>query len=180
MTRVHELRSRYAVFHYERFELERSSSSVTARFRFSIPPDIAFAPEVIFESVEEPWHKIPEESLHNAVFHLGLIESFSYWKATASPVIEVHPAGLSEEQISWWEDLLVRGMGEFFFRNQIDFTTERFVKITSMPNRSRYEVYRGELTGRTLLTIGGGRDSALAAALLRDSGHPFTCMMLNP
>src|SRR5438093_11345920 len=49
-----------------------------------------------------------------------------------------------------------------------------------MPNRSRYEVYRGELTGRTLLTIGGGRDSALAAALLRDSGHPFTCMMLNP
>src|SRR5207247_997501 len=71
-------------------------------------------------------------------------------------------------------------MGEFFFRNQIDFTTERFVKITSMSNTSRYEVYRGELTGRTLLTIGGGRDSALAAALLRDSGHPFTCMMLNP
>src|SRR5207249_10128408 len=42
------------------------------------------------------------------------------------------------------------------------------------------EVYRGELPGRTLLTIGGGRDSALAAALLRDSGHPFTCMTLNP
>jgi hypothetical protein len=33
---------------------------------------------------------------------------------------------------------------------------------------------------RSLLTIGGGRDSALAAALLRESGRPFTCMMLNP
>jgi len=177
---VAELRSRYPVFRYEGFALERSSSRVTARFKFSIPPDIAFAPEVIFEPLDESWRSVSDESLQNVVFHLGLIESFSYWKATASPVIEVHPAGLSEEQISWWEDLLVHGMGEFFFRNQIDFTTERFVKITSMPNTSRYEVHRGELTGRTLLTIGGGRDSALAAALLRDSGHPFTCMMLNP
>src|SRR5213594_3569139 len=177
---VAELRSRYPVFRYEGFALERSSSRVTARFKFSIPPDIAFAPEVIFEPLDESWRSVSDESLQNVVFHLGLIESFSYWKATASPVIEVHPAGLSEEQILWWEDLLVRGMGEFFFRNQIDFTTERFVKITSMPNTSRYEVYRGELPGRTLLTIGGGRDSALAAALLRDSGHPFTCMMLNP
>src|SRR6266705_6207043 len=177
---VAELRSRYPVFRYEGFALERSSSRVTARFKFSIPPDIAFAPEVIFEPLDESWRSVSDESLQSVVFHLGLIESFSYWKATASPVIEVHPAGLSEEQISWWEDLLVHGMGEFFFRNQIDFTTERFVKITSMPNTSRYEVYRGELPGRTLLTIGGGRDSALAAALLRDSGHPFTCMMLNP
>ena len=180
MTRVQELRSRYPVFHYERFELERSSSSVTARFRFSIPPDIAFAPEVIFESVEEPWHKIPEESLHNAVFHLGLIESFSYWKATASPVIEVHAGTLSQEQISWWEDLLTHGMGEFFYRNQIDFTPEHFVKIAPKANPARYEPYSRELPRRSLLTIGGGRDSALAAALLRDSGHPFTCMMLNP
>jgi hypothetical protein len=31
-----------------------------------------------------------------------------------------------------------------------------------------------------LLTIGGGRDSALAAGVLRDAGHGFTCMMLNP
>src|SRR5207247_4258430 len=38
----------------------------------------------------------------------------------------------------------------------------------------------GELPRRSLLTMGGGRASALAAALLRDSGHPFTCMMLNP
>src|SRR5213594_1273228 len=126
---VAELRSRYPVFRYEGFALERSSSRLTARFKFSIPPDIAFAPEVIFEALDESWRSVSDESLQNVVFHLGLIESFSYWKATASPVIEVHPAGLSEEQISWWEDLLVHGMGEFFFRNQIDFTTERFVKI---------------------------------------------------
>ena len=67
------------------------------------------------------------KSLKNAVFHLGLIESFSYWKATASPVIEVL-AGESHatDQIRWWEDLLINGMGEFFYRNDIDFTARRF------------------------------------------------------
>src|SRR5947209_740423 len=149
MTRVQELRSRYPVFHYERFELERSSSSVTARFRYSIPPDIAFAPEVIFESVEEPWHKIPEEALHNAVFHLGLIESFSYWKATASPVIEVHAGSLSQEQAHWWHDLLINGMGEFFYRNNIDFTPKDFVKIVPMAGAGASQKYAGPLPPRS-------------------------------
>jgi len=177
---VRELRSRYPIFRYERFELERSSSCVTARFNFSIPPDITFAPEVVFEAVDEPWHAISEESLHNAIFHLGLVETFSYWKATASPAIEVRAGSLTVEQISWWEDLLTHGMGEFFYHNQIDFTSEPFVKISAKFSGASYEAYRGELPRRSLLTIGGGRDSALAAALLRDSGHPFTCMMLNP
>src|SRR5437899_10677425 len=159
MTRCAELRSRYPIFRYESVELERGSSRISVRFRFSVPPDIAFVPEVIFDSVDEPWYAISEESLNNVVFHLGLIESFSYWKATASPVIEVDAGGLSEEQISWWEDLLTHGMGEYFYRNQIDFTAERFVKITSKLGTVQYQAYRDSLPRRSLLTIGGGRDS---------------------
>jgi hypothetical protein len=180
MTRFEELRSRYPIFRYESFELERSSSRATLRFKFSIPPDISFAPEVTFESVREGWHQIPEESLHNAAFHLGLIESFSYWKATASPIIEVHAGSMTEDQVSWWEDLLIHGMGEFFYRNSIDFTPDRFVTIVPNPDGRVYTPFADPLPSRSLLTIGGGRDSALAAALLGEAGQAFTCMMLNP
>src|SRR5712691_3995166 len=113
MGRAEELRSKYPVFRYESFEIDRSSSCIIARFKFSIPPDISFAPEVIFEPTREGWRSVSEESLQNLVFHLGLIESLSYWKATASPIIEVHAGSLSDEQVSWWEDLLLHGMGEF-------------------------------------------------------------------
>src|SRR5207244_3025428 len=150
------------------------------RFKFSIPPDISFAPEVIFEPVPEGWREIPEESLRNVVFHLGLIESFSYWKATASPVIEVRAGRLAEDQVGWWDDLLIHGMGEFFFRNSIDFTPANFVKIVPGIDAPEYAVCGATLPQRSLLTIGGGRDSALAAGLLRGAGQPFTCMMLNP
>jgi hypothetical protein len=129
--------------------------------------------------VKAGWYSIPEEFLNNVVFHLGLIEAFSYWKVTASPTIEIAAGALSGEQVQWWEDLLVHGMGEFFYRNDIDFTAADFVKI--VPHLStRSTGYSAALPQRSLLTIGGGRDSALAGAVLRDSGYPFTCMMLNP
>ena len=164
---VEELRSKYPVFRYESFELDLGSSRTVVRFKFSIPPDISFAPEVVFESIPDSSHSLKEASLHNVIFHLGLIESFSYWKATASPRIEVHAGGLNAEQVFWWEDLLLRGMGEFFYRNKIDFTAKDFVKIIAKPNDHYSAPYPDTLPPRSLLTIGGGRDSALAAALLR-------------
>jgi UDP-N-acetyl-alpha-D-muramoyl-L-alanyl-L-glutamate epimerase len=174
-----ELRKNYPVFRYDAFTFERTTERATARFKFSIPPDISFSPEVIFEPVPDGWHSVPDKFLNNAIFHLGLIELFSYWKATASPVIEIHAGGLIVEQTKFWENLLMRGMGEFFYRNDIDFTVPNFVRITSTGTRLVIP-YLAALPQRSLLTIGGGRDSALAAGVLRDSDQPFACMMLNP
>src|SRR6185369_12508742 len=162
MMRSDELRLKYPVFRYERFEIEKTDEEITARFHFFIPPNIRFAPEVHFQAVKDGWHSIPDEFVNNVIFHLGLIESFSYWKATASPTIEVLAGSLKTEQIHWWEDLLVHGMGEYFYRNDIDFTVEDFVKITSVADQKPPTVYSGVLPRRNLLTIGGGRDSALA------------------
>jgi len=180
MTRSEELRRKYPVFRYERFEIDKSSSPLVVRFHFSIPPDFTFAPEVHFEPTNRGWSEIPDQFLENAVFHLGLIELLSYWKATASPIIEVHAGSLTADQIRWWEDLLMHGMGEFFYRNNIDFTAENFVKIVSVDTKPMPAAFGGRLPQRSLLTIGGGRDSALASGLLRDSGRTFACMMLNP
>src|SRR5215471_17957988 len=134
------LRSKYPVFRYESFEIDRRSPRIVVRFKFSIPPDISFLPEVIFEPAGEGWRSITEESLQSVVFHLGLIESFSYWKATASPVIEVRAGRLDEEQVSWWQDLLINGMGEYFYRNQIDFTPKDFVKIAVKAHAPPYAI----------------------------------------
>src|SRR4051812_21419655 len=172
--------TKYPVFRYDSFSLEKTPSRITARFRFSIPPVIAFTPEVLFEGVRDGWFHVPDDALNNVIFHLGLVEAFSYWKATASSVIEIHAGSLGEDQIQWWHDLLIHGMGEFFYRNNIDFTPDDFVRIIPMHAKQASQAYRIPTPERSLLTIGGGRDSALAAALLRDSGRPFTCMMLNP
>src|SRR5437870_5309366 len=145
--------SKYSVFRYESYQVERKPSGLTARFKFSIPPDISFSPEVHFEGSVR---SVPDEFLNNAIFHLGLIESFSYWKATASPLIEVHSGSLTDDQIHWWEDLLLHGMGEFFYRNDIDFNAPGFVKMVSVRNGRASRAYPTALPPRSLLTIGGG------------------------
>src|SRR5437763_12521078 len=99
--------TKYSVFRYDSFAVETTPSRVTAKFKFSIPPDISFSPEVHFESVPDGWSTVSEEAVKNAIFHLGLIEAFSYWKATASPVIEIGAGSLNEEQVRWWHDLLM-------------------------------------------------------------------------
>src|SRR4051812_10146561 len=138
---LEELRRKYPVFRYERFDIEKSPSRITVRFKFSIPPDISFSPEIHFESIPEGWRSVPAEFLNNAVFHLGLIECFSYWKSTASAVIEVHAGSLTDDQIHWWEDLLIHGMGEFFYRNDIDFTANGFVKIQSAGSDAPFKAH---------------------------------------
>src|SRR5262245_25154577 len=112
MALFEELRQKYPTFRYEGFRIDKTPSTATARFHFSIPPGISFTPEVHLAAVKDGWYAVPDEFLNNAVFHLGLIEAFSYWKATASPTIEVLAGPMSGPQIEWWKDLLINGMGE--------------------------------------------------------------------
>ena len=175
------LRNIYPVFKYERFSICSHGTGVHVQFRFCVPPDLCFTPEISFESVPSSWKQIPHEVLDNLVFHLGLIEMFSYWKATCSPDIVIEEGFLKTPQLIWWKDLLLHGMREFFYVNQIDFKSKDFVRIrASQQKKSKANCYSHSLSDGNLVLISGGRDSALTAKLLQNDGKPFTCMFLNP
>src|SRR5690606_482644 len=81
-------------------------------------------------------HRLSSQTLDNYALHLGLAEVFSYWKAAIPEEIAITAAELSSEQLEFWHDLLIKGMGEFFYVNQIDFTEPDFVKFTSQKSSS--------------------------------------------
>ncbi len=76
---------------------------------------------------DDEWEKV----LNNFVFHLGLMEIPSYWKATCSPEIIVEAGSLGREQIQWWRDLIIKGMGQFFYENKIDWR-QNFLEIKAV------------------------------------------------
>src|SRR5258706_15669276 len=89
-SRADELRERYPQFAYESFSYERIDCELALRFHFSIGTEIAFAPEIRICSIEQAFlDSIDSSVLDGLVFHLGLIEMLSYWKATCSPEIVV-------------------------------------------------------------------------------------------
>src|SRR5688500_10187388 len=106
------LRARHPRFIYERFSLNRSDDALQVRFHFRTEPNLEFTPEITFTHVD--WQRVdslPPGLLENLIFHLGLIETLSYWKAACSPEIRIKAGPLDAEQIAFFLDLLRHGMG---------------------------------------------------------------------
>jgi hypothetical protein len=180
-SKFERLREKHPKFVYDSFCLDRSGGNLKVRFAFLLYPDISFNPEVTFSSIDKSRiESLDPRVLENLIFHLGLIEMLSYWKAACSPEVIIKAGGLNPEQIRWWKDLLLHGMREFFFANQIDFRRTDLIRF-SAPARNYENPCRDNLPkSRALVLASGGKDTALTLQLLREAGAEFNCLMLNP
>lgn len=168
-----ELREKHPTFIYESFSYKKEKTSLLISFLFKIPPGIKFEPVLEIKNVENL------KNIENSVFHLGLIEMLSYWKVTCSPLIKIKAGSLNEKQTDWWKNLLIKGLGEFFYQNDIDFKKENFVKIENVGQR----LFQYDKVGhkdRYLILNGGGRDSVVSIEFLKELKKQTKILMLNP
>ncbi len=170
---VGELRSQHPWFKYQSSNWEVVDGFLQLGWKFLIEPDLEFSPTMLIPLPENNWQqKIPAHLIDRLVFHIGLVEMLSYWKATASPNITIQAGYLNEAQLNWWHNFLLRSMGEYFYLNQINFSASDFVTLSctvaqpavndqnSLPTQNSDEA-------RFLVPIGGGKDSIVAMELLR-------------
>jgi len=178
------LRKKYPKFVYKKYSWKVSDNNLNISFDFKIEPDIYFQPKVVIENVKESQIKrVGNRILDNFIFNLGLIELLSYWKATCSPEIEILAGPLNKEQILWWKDLIIKGMGQFFYENKIDFRQPNFLKFNVKTKDFVTNVTRKDfvtLKKRVLIPIGGGKDSVLTLELLKNAGKDIRCFSLKP
>ena len=181
-SKFHQLRRKHPRFIYKSFHIEPLDGELKVAFQFAIEPDIHFTPEISIQSVEPSIIQLLNPAvLNNLAFHLGLIEMLSYWKATCSPEIVIEAGPLDAQQVEWWSDLILHGMGEFFYVNQIDFKQADLVKILPRTSQHTDQDYYDDLPNeRPLVLASGGKDTALTLQLLRESLSDFNCLMLNP
>ena len=180
MKKIDVLRKKYPKFLYQGYAYKHSGKDLHIAFTFSVPPDISFHPKVIIKNAPR---KHPD--IENLVFHLGLMEIPSYWKATCSPNIIIEAGYLNKKQIQWWHDLIFKGMGEYFYKNKIDFTKPNFLTITPVPrvnlNGIKFpNLMELSLMERTLVPVGGGKDAVVTLELLKKRGERIIPFLLNP
>ncbi|MDP2930006.1 MAG: hypothetical protein Q8N56_00120 [bacterium] len=184
-TNAYNLRKKYPLFVYKDYCYAISGKNLEIFFDFRIPPDFIFQPKIVIKNVPlARIKKIGERVLNNFIFNLGLIEMFSYWKATCSPEIVIEAGFLDQAQIHWWQDLLIRGMGQYFFENKIDFRAKEFVVIeNSRNNPDEKSLTVKNLPGLKnwfLVPVGGGKDSAIVLEMLKKAKKEVCCFGLNP
>ncbi len=173
-----ELRKKYPTFIYKSFAYRFSEKDLKIFFDFRIPPSIQFNPKVVIQNVtKKDVQKVGENAFKNLVFHVGLIELLSYWKATCSPEIIIEAGGLDIEQIAWWKNLIQKGMGEFFFQNKINFTRSDFLEIAPT-SRHMYSSFARRPKEQILIPVGGGKDAIVTLELLKK--FPHRAFALNP
>lgn len=176
------LRTAHPRFTYGDYEISLEAEGLRFTYDFRIEPDIVFRPTVRLDGVDaDVVSRVGEDVVDNLAFHLGLAEIPSYWKATCSPEIVVAAGRLDAWQRDWWRDLLIKGQGEFFYVNQIDFRIPDLVSIRSDSRADRGTVHRGSLDPeRVLIPVGGGKDSAVTLELLGRRFPDSAWWGLNP
>ena len=178
--KVNDLRKEYPRFIYQGFAVKRVRDDLKISFSFKIEPDIYFAPEITIKNVNQSRiNNLDGATLNNLAFHLGLMEIPSYWKATCSPEIIIEAGFLTKKQMLWWKNLLLNGLGQFFYTNKVDFVKPDFVTFKT-EKKSPFSPFPGKLNpNKILVPIGGGKDSVTALEILKKSGLEINCLSLN-
>lgn len=162
------LRAKHPSMTYESYSIEREQDELVLSFCFSLENGCRFEPTTrivtgnlnILNSPLSPAAK-------RIAFALGLVEAVSYWKAACPPVFRIKCGELSAQDILWWKKLWWHGLGEFFYRNGIAADFDSFVdfEVDFTPESSYGEPFVS--SGINIIPVGGGKDSAVTAELLK-------------
>lgn len=151
----------YSTFIFDSYSYDPNKGEI--RLRYTLDDDIAFTE--ILEVPKGTFGKDPKD-LEQALQTLHLAGGVSYYKTCCPKQIEVRSCALSEDQANFWNSVYENGLGEFFYENKIDFRgLIRFPSSAPSPSPSPVPVEGS--TGRSLVPIGGGKDSIVTIEKLR-------------
>lgn len=121
---------------------------------------------------------IPPSVLEAILQALHLIIGVSYYKAYCPKTIKIDNYSLSKEQAEFWNTTYTKGLGEFFYKNQIDF--HNLIQFPFDNDIQTSALENIDLIDRALVLHGGGKDSIVTADIVRKSDTAFDLFCLNP
>lgn len=179
-----DLQKKHPLFYYQSFSYQfNSQSALVCSFVYQLQNGPQFTHQVIYHQADQQFFEQQESKLlDNLVFHLGLAEMLSYWKLSASPTIAINCGHLSQEQLDFWQQLLIHGLGEYFYVNQIpDFLHQ--APVFSIKNNQpgvAATAHQSHSSTVSALGIGGGKDSAVMIDLFQKNHLSFVNLIVEP
>jgi len=175
-----QLRHQYPVFTYEDFSWSYKGEKLILKFHFILGNSYDFLPELTIDLKSWPVNLPDDEIMDNLVFHIGMAELVSYWKAACSPVILIKPYRLKPVQTRWWKKLYYQGLGEFFYLNKIDTNQNDFLSFSFEKNTTPVpSEFRIELEDALLIPVGGGKDSVVTLDILARDTTNAAVLVIN-
>lgn len=119
-----------------------------------------------------------QKALNEVLDMLLLMLGISYWKTTCAQNIELpQTITLSSQQAAFWNTIYTDGLGEFYFKNKIDF--RGLVEFPISENKQQTHSFTLSQKDRSLVFFGGGKDSVVSVELMKKSGKQFNLFVVN-
>ncbi len=156
------------------FEPERSRLSL--RYRYAGGP--SFKEELIFDFAPRALSLPEERALESAFRLIHHLAGVSYYKAFAPKRLLSPAFPLDRDRAAFLEKFYRKGLAEFAFRNGISLAGRLFFEseeeeIKPAPPPTLY------LPRRTLVPVGGGKDSIVTLECLKAAGEPVVLFALG-
>ena len=178
--KFNDLRKTYKEFVFEGFDYDFQETELEIVFHFSVDDFVKFNPRIIIPKTSFLNHKhLSKDYIELLIFHIGMIELISYWKAICTNKIVINDFYLSEKQIAFWKKIYFHGLGEFFYLNSIETNIDDFVEIVNASDRA-CKPEQLNMTEDCIIPVGGGKDSVVSLELLKNRVGDNLALIMNP
>ncbi len=157
-------------FRFVAYEFNADSAQVLLHYAFD--ESHFFTETLDFPQADLPLSAARSAQLDKVLQQLHLVAGISYYKAAIPAQIRVETGALEEAEAAFLEHLYVHGLGEFAYRNglslqhQIHFPHTQQARQKSPINHA--------LPHRTIVPVGGGKDSIVSIETLKAAGRDIT------
>ncbi|MGB4985115.1 MAG: hypothetical protein WBO70_05035 [Erysipelotrichaceae bacterium] len=151
-------------FVYKGFDKEYIDDILQVVYDFEIAGLSQFNPSLTFKIRKDI--VLNDQLVDNFLFHIGLIESISYYKVCCCKKYVFKHNYLNNQQLEFFRKLMYFGLGEYFYVNGLRLNINEFVTFR-VEGDIKYEVIDDYQVYGNLIPVGGGKDSFVTLDILK-------------
>ena len=175
-----QLRKEFNTFYFDGFDYDFQGDKLKIQFHFRVDEFVDFNPRIEIPRHDFLHHThLNKDDIDSMIFHIGMVELISYWKAICPSKVVVKDFILDKEQIAFWKKIYFHGLGEFFYLNGIQTSMDDFMQIECQSNRvcKPFEI---DTVEGNIIPVGGGKDSVVSLELLKNQSDDNLALIMNP
>lgn len=167
------MQKKATVFEFTSYKFEPK----TKRIFFNYKTEFKNSEPLLFmEAIElqnsPDFENLPKGLLEKLFQGLHLVLGISYYKLHCAPIAR-HNYKIAKEEADFFNTVYKKGLGEFFYRNKLNPKISPKFKYDK---KAKENNFRLEKNNKFFVAISGGKDSIVAAELLKEQGIDATAV----
>lgn len=161
------------VFYYKKHHFDEKNGELLLSYEVN---GYTFREKIVFPGAPFVLSKERQSALETIFFYASIAVGISYYKAFLPEIMQLEGGALSASEAAFFESFYLNGLGEFAVRNGLNLQGRIHFPADAKEERAPVPI---PLQPRTLVPVGGGKDSCVTLSLLQAEKMPLTAISVE-